>query len=769
MRIARCSFVLALLLAPLPAQIGGTGADGPLTPTSNLTLNTDANKGVFNYTDIVIPVGVTVTLTGGNAALLRATGNVVIDGVLEVAPGHCMHGMEWSPGYVGAYAEHVERYDPEFAHLTVGGTRSDCGTFGYGGGFLEVSAFGSVLVTGTVRANASGGFWCNGWRHGSGGTVVVRTLQPVVLAASGSLQALRGDGHPNGLIRIETAAPPTLIGTVQPAPKLSTPQRLLPRMWSMSRLSPFVLTQSDAAGVLTSSPVVAEPFGVATTLRGARWVTFPAANRIHPYGRGGADLLPNRTWGTGGTPRGIAADRFGQLWVACGVGQLHRHNSWGVSTLNVALAGNPYGVAVDANDKVWVTCQSANTLHCVRQDGTIAGSYTVGVGPRGIAVDGNNNVWVTLTGGPGAAQGAVAKIDQQGNVLFTVPVDKLPLGIACDAQNRAWVACEGDLISAGNRVFRIAADGLQVDAFPVGTAPTSVAIGGDGAVWIVNSGNFVEPTSGMQQLNPTTGAPVSSHALPNLSIAFGDATGYQACLVYDKYGDVDGDGEPNLQEMSFLGDPFDPTRLSQPANRVISSVTPVAGMMAGGTQLTIRGGPFTYTWGTTVTVNGVPATNVQVVAVDTITCTTGPIAQQGRGDVVVTDPAGAVTAAQAFRYSNATLSATPANGVVQVGSGFTLNVRSHPYTPFWLVAANGVGSHAIFGITLELPTPVWTILDPYAFPITITTNATGQASLGLSVPANPALVGLQFSFLSAVVDPACFICASNGVVVTISN
>ena len=532
------------------------------------------------------------------------------------------------------------------------------------------------------------------------------------------------------------------------------------------------MTESDSSGTLTNNAIPDEGYGVATTKRGARWVTFPTSNQIHPYGRDGADLLPNRTYGTGGTPRGIAADRFDRVWVACGTGELRKHSSWGQTLQTISLPGGPFGVAIDSQDQVWVTCETTSELHCVAQDGSIVGSYAVGTGPRGVAVDANDDIWVTLTNGPAASQGSVVKVDQQGNVLFSVTVDKLPLGVACDAQDRAWVACEGDLIAPGSNVFRISTDGTSVDTLPVGVAPTSVSIGGDGSVWVVNSGSLVAPTSEMQQLDPFNGSVATSHALPDLSIAFGDATGFAMCLTYDKFGDLDGDGEANFQEISFLGDPFDPTKLSLTTSRTISSVTPETGMMAGGTPITITGGPFTYSWATSVAVNGVAATNVQVLDVNTITCETGITSVEGRGDVVVTDPAGTITASQAYRYSNVGMFSTPADGHVDVGAAFTMHVESHPLTPYWLLGAIGVGSHTRgYGaviLDLELPFNCVVIFDPNALPFGIGTNAAGVSDLTFVVPPDPTLSGLQMSFIAATLDPACVICTSNGLVITVN-
>lgn len=65
---------------------GSTGADGPFNPTANTTLTMPAN-GVFNFTTVNIPAGVTVTFTKNAAntpVIWLATGNVTIAGTVDV-------------------------------------------------------------------------------------------------------------------------------------------------------------------------------------------------------------------------------------------------------------------------------------------------------------------------------------------------------------------------------------------------------------------------------------------------------------------------------------------------------------------------------------------------------------------------------------------------------------------------------------------------------------------------------------------------------------
>ena len=84
--------IALVVLAGTPASAqtfnsGSTGADGPFSPTGNTTL-TLPPSGVFNFTTINIPSGVTVTFTrnaGNTPAILLATGNVTINGTLDVS------------------------------------------------------------------------------------------------------------------------------------------------------------------------------------------------------------------------------------------------------------------------------------------------------------------------------------------------------------------------------------------------------------------------------------------------------------------------------------------------------------------------------------------------------------------------------------------------------------------------------------------------------------------------------------------------------------
>jgi hypothetical protein len=80
--------VTALMASPGSAQFssGSTGADGPLMPTVDTEVVLP-ESGVFNYTTIIIPVGVTVTFkrnTTNTPVVLLVQGDVTIAGTIDL-------------------------------------------------------------------------------------------------------------------------------------------------------------------------------------------------------------------------------------------------------------------------------------------------------------------------------------------------------------------------------------------------------------------------------------------------------------------------------------------------------------------------------------------------------------------------------------------------------------------------------------------------------------------------------------------------------------
>ncbi len=141
LRLLGGALVLAgVLLTGLSAQAafssGSTGADGPYAPTSSTTL-TPPPSGVFNFTTITIPAGVTVTLAPNatnTPATLLATGDVTIAGTLD---------LSGKPGGAGVPGGTV--------------TAPNGGLPGPGGGLGGSGSVGSVSTTGGRGIGPGGG------------------------------------------------------------------------------------------------------------------------------------------------------------------------------------------------------------------------------------------------------------------------------------------------------------------------------------------------------------------------------------------------------------------------------------------------------------------------------------------------------------------------------------------------------------------------------------------------------------------------------------
>jgi hypothetical protein len=274
--------MLVVTTAPLLAQIGGSGRDGTFAPLTNTTLDTDPNGGVFEFTSITIPAGVSVRVLGAFPAVLRSQGPIDIRGELT-ADGQASTGQaggapgaggfaggaggpargNGSPGsgpggggggtyflapIPGGPAGHrdpgtvsgLTTGAPGAAYGTAvpfdlrggsgggggGGQQDVAGPGGAGGGgVIALLTDGSITVTGLVAARGGASGSQSTMAPGSGGAVLLRALGAVDVA--GEIDA-RGGVAPvllgrlaagDGFVRIEAPARvPTISGTVHPAP-----------------------------------------------------------------------------------------------------------------------------------------------------------------------------------------------------------------------------------------------------------------------------------------------------------------------------------------------------------------------------------------------------------------------------------------------------------------------------------------------------------------------------------------------------------------------
>ena len=199
----------------------GTGNDGAYVASSNTTLA----GGTYNYSSFTIDSGVTVAVTGTQPLVIMSTGNVLINGTLDVSGINGVDGVTYVSGGAGGSG-------------TAGGQNGGAGSFasgsgpingtagsgpgmggagmawsgGGGAGYLTVGAssgnpgggFGgpaygnpqiSPAVAGSGGAGGSGGFDCGaGGGGGGGGYLSITACGTITISATGSILSNGGDG-----------------------------------------------------------------------------------------------------------------------------------------------------------------------------------------------------------------------------------------------------------------------------------------------------------------------------------------------------------------------------------------------------------------------------------------------------------------------------------------------------------------------------------------------------------------------------------------------
>ncbi len=155
---------------------GSTGLDGPFAPTASTTLALPPT-GVFNFTTVTIPAGVTVTVTpnGANTPVtILATGDVTIAGTINLSGGHGL-GLTTAGPAVNAGGAGGPGGFPGGNGGARGGTSAPSAGQGPGGGAAAAAATNASV--GTYGAPASfvsllplfGGSGGGGGNGGSGG------------------------------------------------------------------------------------------------------------------------------------------------------------------------------------------------------------------------------------------------------------------------------------------------------------------------------------------------------------------------------------------------------------------------------------------------------------------------------------------------------------------------------------------------------------------------------------------------------------------------
>ncbi|HXI24683.1 MAG TPA: hypothetical protein VNG71_12530 [Pyrinomonadaceae bacterium] len=225
-RFAMVAVALSLFCAAVTLQAqnnfnsGSTGADGAFSPTVSASVAVP-ESGVFNYTTVNIPVGVTITYTRSSTnkpLTILASGDVVIAGTINIdgKPGNTngLGGLGGPGGYNGGSGGYG--FDQSFS-----GVPGD-GPSGGGGGL------GGATVTGTNIGDGGGGGYGLAGGNGGGGTnggiggprFGAVTILPLIggSGAGGGAASANTRGGPGGggggAILIASSGTITLNGTI---------------------------------------------------------------------------------------------------------------------------------------------------------------------------------------------------------------------------------------------------------------------------------------------------------------------------------------------------------------------------------------------------------------------------------------------------------------------------------------------------------------------------------------------------------------------------
>ena len=253
--VAFCCLAAAMIDPALAQTFNSpsTGADGAFTPTASVTLTPPAN-GIFNFTSVTIPSGVTVRFirnVANTPVTLLATGNVSIAGTLDVSassggnvvdgtflgsnagiggPGgfdggngangvaSTIGGTGLGPGgggsgtgagfattggVVSATGAPGAPYGNAELLPLIGGSGGGGGDSalgstsaggGGGGGAILIGASGTITLTGTISARGgNGGGGNNPGGGGSGGAV--RLVATAITGANGTVDVRGGSGN----------------------------------------------------------------------------------------------------------------------------------------------------------------------------------------------------------------------------------------------------------------------------------------------------------------------------------------------------------------------------------------------------------------------------------------------------------------------------------------------------------------------------------------------------------------------------------------------
>ena len=294
-----------------------------------------------------------------------------------------------------------------------------------------------------------------------------------------------------------------------------------PADWSLG----VVYTGVSVAGV---NSAVASPFGLTLDANDQVYVSqaigSPAtSSQVLAMGANGAPLWASAGNTTYATPRTIASDTLGHVWMVnngttAAKGELLGFNTAdGSSFKNVALGvAEPFGLAVDAENNLWFSVLSVagQNLYELKQANsygavTFASAPGYSIQPYTVAIDANQNVWTANSASSGSSSvgvfpntGTVSAPAYGGTAVTTSVTGASGAGLAVDASGNAWGATANGLVKLNATLSGAAVTSVGASYPGVSTTlPKYLSVDGAGSAWVPD-----QTAGALVEYNPLTQA-----------------------------------------------------------------------------------------------------------------------------------------------------------------------------------------------------------------------------------------------------------------------
>lgn len=222
----------------------------------------------------------------------------------------------------------------------------------------------------------------------------------------------------------------------------------------------------------------------------------------------------------GKMPYGICEDRNGRIYVTNYADYTVTVIEDGqVSGLPIPVSAGPRGIVADYYGNIWVACYLSNTVVKI-VNRTVVDEISMPFNPEGITCSANNDIWVACSG-----SNVAVKITNSKKGV-TISTGKCPVAIVCDRKGNIFTANFED-----DSVTMITSDNFTYD-IPVGDGPSAIAVNSENLIYVTSSLSGEK----VYKINPASQQVIGKIQVCKSQCAFGDFTGCAAFNVFNPNG-----------------------------------------------------------------------------------------------------------------------------------------------------------------------------------------------------------------------------------------